>query len=366
MTVWMLEAAIGAVLAAGLWSGWRLFDKKLLPAPRDDSRDARGRKVSVVIPARNEAANLPNLLESLRGQTLPPAEIVVVDDGSEDGTGDIAARFGARVIRHDEPPPGWMGKNWALWDGFHHTTGDIVAFLDADVRLAPNALEALVAAREKAGGAVSVIPFHTAPRPAEKLSLIFNLLGIFAFMSPYEAANPRRGLYGSCIVTAREDYLRVNGHAGVSSELVDDLALGARFLAAGIPVTNYMGYPLVSFRMYPGGLRHAAEGFSKSAALSMSPLDRRTVLLCALWMIGLLLCGLFFWLDWLPAAGYILYAAQIRRMSRYTGTFGVLPFLHALPSLFFIGVMLYSVYQTAVLGRVTWKGRQISVRGGRN
>jgi glycosyltransferase involved in cell wall biosynthesis len=363
---WMLEAALGAVLAAGLWAGWRLFDRKLLPAPPDAPRSDARPKVSVVVPARNEADNLPHLLESLRAQTLLPHEIVVVDDGSEDGTGEVAARYGARVIRHDEPPPGWMGKNWALWDGFGRTTGDVVVFLDADVRLAPNALEALVAARDKAGGAVSVVPFHTALRLAEKLSLVFNMLGVFAFMSPFEADNPRRGLYGSCIVTAREDYLRVNGHAGVRSALVDDLALGARFLAAGIPVVNYMGWPLVSFRMYPGGLRHAAEGFSKSAALSMDQLDRRTVFLCALWMIGLLASGLFFWLDWALAAGFVLYASQLWRMARYAGTFGLLaPVLHTLPSLFFVGVMLYSVYQTAVLGRVTWKGRRISVRSGR-
>jgi len=362
----MPEAVLGVIVAAGLWSGRRLFDKKFLQAPPAAPREDARPKVSVVIPARNEADNLPGLLESLRVQTLPPDEIVVVDDGSEDGTGEIAASRGARVIRHDEPPPGWMGKNWALWDGFGHTTGDIVVFLDADVRLAPNALEALVAAREKAGGAISVVPFHTAPRFVEKLSLIFNILGIFAFMSPFEADNPRRGLYGSCIVTSREDYMRVNGHAGVRSALVDDLALGARLLAAGIPVANHMGWPHVSFRMYPGGLRHAAEGFSKSAALSMASLDRKTVLLCALWMIGLLASGLFFWLSWALAAGFVLYAAQLLRMARYTGTFGLLaPVLHTLPSLFFVGVMLYSVYQTSVLGRVTWKGRRIDVRNRR-
>jgi len=363
----MLDAAWSAVLAAGLWAGWRLDDEKLLPQPEADaeSRNRPRKTVSVIIPARNEAENLPHLLESLRLQTRLPDEIVVVDDGSGDGTGEVAARYGARVIRHDEPPPGWMGKNWALWDGFHHASGDIVVFLDADVRLAPHALEALVAAREKAGGAISVVPFHAAPTFGEKMALIFNLLGIFAFMSPYETDNPRKGLYGSCIVTTREDYLRVNGHAGVSGELVDDLALGARFLSAGIPVVNYMGWPLVSFRMYPGGVRHAAEGFSKSAALSMSPLDGRTVLLCALWMIGLLSGGLFFWFDWVPAAGFLLYALQLWRMSRHAGTFGVLPFLHTLPSLFFVGVMLYSFYQTAVLGRVTWKGRRIVLRGGR-
>jgi len=364
---WMLEAAIGAVLAAGLWAGWRLFDKKLLQAPADSSPDVSRKTVSVVIPARNEAANLPHLLESLRDQTLPPVEIVVVDDGSEDGTGEVAARLGASVVRHDELPPGWTGKNWALWEGFHHTTGDIVVFLDADVRLAPRGLEALASAREQTGGAVSVVPYHVVPTPAEKLSLVFNMLGIFVFMSPYEANNPRQGLYGPCIVISRADYLRAGGHAGIRSEVIDDMALGARCKATGIPLVHYLGGDLVSYRMYPGGIRQAAEGFAKSAVPSMAVVSRMTVLLCALWMIGMFLSGLFFWLDWVLAAGFILYAAQLYRMSRVAGTFGLLmPVLHLFPSLFFAAVMLYSLYQTAWLGRVTWKGRQIQLGSGRD
>lgn len=408
MEMGMLEAACGTMLAMGLLSGWLLFRKNTLEVPSEVSSDIppsvsggvpadrppdarpdapadvraeagrsgkpteRPRTLSVVIPARNEAANLPHLLESLRAQTLPPDEIVVVDDGSEDGTGAIAARYGARVVRLDRLPRGWTGKNWALWNGFRHTAGDLVVFLDADVRLAPRALEALVAARERTGGVISVVPYHVAPRFDEKLALVFNLLGIFAFMSPFEANSPRKGLYGSCIVTGRKDYERVNGHAGVRSEVLDDLMLGARYAAAGIRVTNFLGYGLVSFRMYSGGLRSAIEGFAKSAASSTSVLRPETLLLCALWMIGLFASGLSFFLlhtslGWLLAIGYVLYALQIFRLARYAGTFGaIMPALHVLPALFFAGVMLYSVYQTAVLGRVNWKGRQIRVGGGRD
>ncbi len=393
----MLAAIIGTALALGLLSGWRLFRKNFLevsgdirpnappdaspgispddpagPGRNGDPRPRSARRLSVVIPARNEAANLPHLLESLRSQTLRPEEIVVVDDGSEDGTGEIAARYGTKVVRLDNLPRGWTGKNWALWNGFRHTTGDLLVFLDADVRLAPRALEALVAARERTGGVISVVPYHVAPRFREKLALVFNLLGIFAFMSPFEANNARKGLYGSCIVTAREDYERVNGHAGVRSEVLDDLTLGARYAAAGIPVANFLGYGLVSFRMYPGGLRSAIEGFAKSAALSTSILRRETLLLCALWAIGLFMSELFFFLwhtplGWLLAIGYVLYALQLFRLARYAGTFGVLmPALHVLPAWFFAGVMLYSVYQTSLLGRVNWKGRQIRVGGGRD
>jgi len=364
---WMLDSAIGAVLAAGLCAGWRLFDTKFLQEPPDSSRGAFRKKVSVIIPARNEAANLPHLLESLKHQTLPPAEIVVVDDGSDDGTGEIAARYGARVIRHDELPPGWTGKSWALWDGVHHTTGDVIVFLDADVRLSPSGLEALAHARERTGGAISIVPYHLAPTFGERLALVVNLLGIFVFMSPYEAAGPRRGIYGPCIVTTRKDYLRAGGHAAVRSEVNEDMALGERFAAAGVPTANFLGGGLVSYRMYPGGARDAAAGLAKSAVRGLVAVGRKTVLLCALWVVGLLATGLFFWMDWVLAVGMILYAAQLWRMARQAGTFGpVMPILHTLPTLFFAAVMLYSLYQTVWLGSVSWKGRQIRVESGRD
>ena len=91
---------------------------------------------------------------------MEPFEIIVVDDFSEDDTKEIAESYGVTVISNTSLPQGWTGKNWAVWNGYLHATGDLIAFLDADIRLAPRALEALVKARNKAGGVVSVVPFH--------------------------------------------------------------------------------------------------------------------------------------------------------------------------------------------------------------
>ncbi|MBW7461652.1 glycosyltransferase, partial [Paenibacillus sepulcri] len=169
-------------------------------------------------------------------------------------------------------PEGWTGKNWAVWNGYQQASGDLIAFLDADIRLEPKALEFLLHARERAGGVISVVPYHYTVKFYEKLAMITNILGVFAFMSPFENTNPRKGLYGSCILTAREDYEKIGGHQSVKSELLDDLNLGARYAQAGIPVVNFIGSGLVSFRMYPGGIRHEIEGFAKGAALSTSAL----------------------------------------------------------------------------------------------
>lgn len=326
-------------------------------------------KLSVIIPARNEEGNLPHLLSSLQAQTLKAIEIIVVDDHSEDGTKAIAESYGVNVVSNPELPLGWTGKNWAVWNGYLHATGDLIAFLDADVRLAPHALASLLAAREEAGGTISVVPYHQTGKFYEKLALIPNILGLFAFTSPMERMNPKKGLYGSCILTTREHYMKVNGHEGVKAEVLDDLNLGAKFMGAGVSVKNFIGRGLVSFRMYPDGIRSEVEGFSKGAVLSTSKLDKRTTLLVATWLIGLIIAEMapFFLttsLGFPLLIGYLLYTMQIYYFVRYTGNFSRwFPILHLLSTVFFLYVMLYSMYQVTFLGHVAWKGRSIEVGG---
>ncbi len=332
------------------------------------------RSVSVIIPARNEEENLPYLLESLKAQTIMPREIIVVDDCSSDRMAEIAAGYGAKVIRNTELPEGWTGKNWALWNGFRQSVGDVLVFFDADVRLAPGALERLLKAREKCGGAVSVVPYHHTEKAHEKLSLVVYLLGVFSFTSPFEKKNVKKGLYGSCVAVSREDYERVSGHQSVSGEVLDDLNLGRRFTEAGIPVENYIGGDLVSFRMYPGGIASELQGFGKGAVISTSCLSPSTVLLIAFWLVGLFVAGfgapamLLLRHAWALPFGvvYLAYALQILYFTKHTGRYGLIaPALHCASSLFFIVIMLYSVYQVVFVGSVTWKGRQIKVKGRR-
>ncbi|WP_425453291.1 glycosyltransferase [Cohnella lupini] len=348
--------------------GFILFRRNTIPS-RSPLNSYSAKRLSVVIPARNEEHNLPQLLQSLREQTLQPFEIIVVDDFSEDGTRETAESFGVTVIDNTELPPGWTGKNWAVWNGYSHASGELIAFLDADIRLAPSALESLCAARERYGGAVSVVPYHYTEKFHERLALLPNILGVFAFTSPFEARNPTKGLYGSCILVDRADYELAGGHESVKSELLDDLNLGAKFMKAGIKVTNLIGHKLVSFRMYAQGIRSELEGFGKGAVLSASSLSLGTILLISLWLVGLLVSELFvFAFDTslaVPLAfGYFLYMAQMIYFVKYIGRFGIaMILLHFLSGLFFIVVMLYSLYQVVVLGHVAWKGRNVKVGG---
>ena len=126
--------------------GWILaLSLPSLPA----SMPQQQRTVSVLIPARNEAATLPNLLAALSNQVLRPAEVIVIDDDSSDGTVAIARQSAdALAIKVIQPPPlpeGWCGKTWALHHGVQASWGDVLVFLDADTEPAPQFLQRLLA-----------------------------------------------------------------------------------------------------------------------------------------------------------------------------------------------------------------------------
>ena len=350
--------------------GFILFAKIRLRC--DDKPLKVSSRASIIIPARNEEKNLPFLLDSLKAQTCTPYEIIVVDDFSSDRTIQVASQYDVKVIRNSQLPSDWTGKTWAVWNGFLQSKGDVLVFLDADVRLAPKALEALLKAREKSGGVISVVPYHHTEKFYERLSLLPYLLGIFAFTSPFERRNTSKGLYGSCIVATREDYEKINGHNSIKAELLDDLNLGKKFSKAGINVENFIGSNLVSFRMYPYGIQSEMQGFAKGAILSTATLKPATILFIALWLLGLMTVGLItpFILILRTSqafpflAGYIIYTMQIIYFLKFTGHYGkIMPVVHFLSSIFFIFVMISSFYQVTFLGSVTWKGRQVKVGG---
>ncbi|WAM33764.1 glycosyltransferase [Caldicellulosiruptor morganii] len=352
-----------------LASGFILFSKTFLE-PSQNKLDKFSRKISVIIPARNEEKNLPILLKSLLNQTVVPDEIIVVDDFSEDNTPGIAREFGVKLIKNPPLPSGWTGKNWALWNGYLHSTGDVLIFMDADVRLSEDGIERILKTLFLSGGAISVIPYHTTEQFYEKLCLIVNILGVFAFMSPYERKSSSKGMYGSCIAVFRKDYEKVGGHRSIYESITDDLSLGKLFCENGVKVENFLGYGSVSFRMYPNGMKSQLEGIAKSAALSMQQLQKKTIFLIALWVFGLVITGFLtpvLLFSHHPLAkqfllGYIFYVIQILYLQLYIGNFGfVLPLFFFIPTAYFLLMILYSFYQVKFIGSIYWKGRQIKV-----
>ena len=130
MTAVLLMTALLSALLVGR-SQWR--ELRSLPSPSVSAPAAA--EVSIIIPARDEAENLPCLLTSVRSLASPVLEVIVVDDDSRDGTYEVALAGGAKAVT-TRVPPGWTGKAWACQVGAGIADGRFLLFLDADTVLA--------------------------------------------------------------------------------------------------------------------------------------------------------------------------------------------------------------------------------------
>ncbi len=359
---------IGLMLGIGFFLLWHM------PRPKVTGNAAKmGLRVDVIIPARNEAHRIAPLLESLRLQTFYPQNVLVVDDGSTDDTAAIARRFGANVASAGPRPEGWNGKTWACWQGVQKSDGDLLVFLDADTWLAPDGLEALVDTYLQQGGLLAVQPYHVTQRFYEQFSAFFNIVlmaSINAF-TPFGDRLAPGGAFGPCMVCSRADYLRVGGHRAVRTKVIEDIPLGKRFLREGLLVRCRAGRGILSFRMYPGGFGEMLEGWSKGFGYGALAVRPWATILVSAWItacfsisVSLLKQALN---DPLSAemlarlALYLVGAGQVFWMLRRIGRFQawVAP-LFFVPLFFFGLVMLRSSIMTYVLGRVRWKGYEIS------
>ncbi|MGY6213979.1 glycosyltransferase family 2 protein [Methylolobus aquaticus] len=355
-----------------LWClGFLLLWRVDSPSPTVPDCPAASRTVSVIIPARNEAANLGPLLQSLREQTLPPAEVIVVDDQSTDRTASVALSAGARVITTPPLPEGWCGKPWACWQGAHRATGAILAFLDADTRLEPDGLRRLTGTQAEGGGLVSVQPYHRMSQPHEQLAAFFNIVSYasLAPAGPFGRHRMNATAFGPCNICAREDYFTAGGHRAAAGAVIESLPLGRAFVEAGLPLRSLGGKGTVSFRMYQGGLHALEEGFGKSFAVGVTQGPPWITLLISGWLIAafepirhLIQAGIVGNADTLAvwSACYFLFAAQLHWMLARLGNFHWTTALaYPVPLMFFVYVFIRAQLIARLTGKVTWKGRTI-------
>ncbi len=360
MTIFLIELTI---LALGFGAAALLFWR----IPRlPEGRDSGALRIAVVIPARNEALTLPLLLDDLSRQSLAPYEIIVADDDSEDETAAIARSFGAAVLSLRNKPDGWVGKSWACQQGAQASKGDVLLFVDADVRLGADGLSRLAAAYA-AHGAFSVQPYHKTQKAYEQGSLVFNLVQIAANGS----ALPRPidlGLFGPVVAISPMDYFSAGGHESVKSAVVEDLALAACLRRANVPFRIFVGDGSVSFRMYPAGFCSLWQGFTKNLATGAAKTPAGLFLLVVLFLASLASAPLHLVLSLARGEAlallygilYLFWVVALFLMSRRIGRYRPLAvLLYPLPLLIFFCVFLHSGLLRLFHGKVWWKGRAI-------
>ncbi|HUY69395.1 MAG TPA: glycosyltransferase [Alphaproteobacteria bacterium] len=232
-----------AILSALSLAGWLYltfahgkFWQPLFAPPANDP--AAWPSVDIIVPARDEAASLPRSLPSLLEQDYKGAwRIILVDDHSSDGTGDVARKLAAAagqserltVIAAPDLKEGWSGKVAAMDSGVAQSRADFILFADADIRHAPRSLTGLVAGAEarKLDLASRMVTLHCASL-AEKF-LIPAFVFFFAMLYPFARANdPDSGVAaaaGGAMLVRRTALDNIGGLARIKSKLIDDCAL---------------------------------------------------------------------------------------------------------------------------------------------
>jgi hypothetical protein len=364
----------GLVLAGWL-CGWLLL-WRLPRLGHGSSRPALCAPVTVVIPARDEAATLPTLLRSLAIQEgIGAMEVLVADDGSTDGTADVAAAAGARVVAVPPPPSGWLGKPWACATAVAEARYEQLVLLDADVVLAPDALAAVLATHraEVPNGLLSVQPVHHVGSTYEHLSLVGNLVALLAAGIGRIGRGPGRAdriAFGPCLAVTRTTLADVGGFAAVAGEITEDLALAAAMRSAGRPVACRAGDARVAFRMYPGGLRQLVEGWTKHLAAGAAGAPRLPAVGAVLWVaaaLGSIVVAVEAAREgeWaMAAAVWALVAGQVHLLGAKVGRFRAwAAVLYPVPLVAFVALFATSAFHRLSGRPVAWRGRRVRLGG---
>ncbi len=324
MTILVLLVALALTATAIIASANGLFFPPL--------RSVRPRKnmprVSLLVPARNEAHLIGRTVRQLLAQDVADYEVIVLDDCSSDGTAAVAREAGQgdprlRVLEGAPLPQGWVGKVWACHQLAQAATGDILVFTDADVNWRPGALAALIArmARTRAD-LLSVWPTQECHSWAERLTV------------PLMAAMPAMGYVpivlvhhtpwalfatanGQCLAFRRSAYFKIGGHAAVRDQIVEDVALARRIKRARLGLRLADGAGLITCRMYQDWPT-VRDGFAKNFLVGHGDrLELMTLNVVAHWLIYVWpwLWLLFGWLapshpDW-PAVPLALAALGV-------------------------------------------------------
>jgi chlorobactene glucosyltransferase len=338
-------------------------------------------RVSVILPARNEAKHIVQCVRSLLASRYPNFEVIVVNDHSADGTAQLARDAGTgdqrlRVIENPDLPAGWFGKQWACHNGSLAATGELLLFTDADTRhgveLLPRSVNAM---RTRKADLFSVVGRQEMVTFWEKLvqphvgGLILARYGSTELIS--RSRNPYNKIAnGQFIMVRRDVYDKAGGHDAVRSHVAEDLRLAQEWTRLGYSVQLLTGIDHMSTRMYDG-LGDMVRGWGKNVYAAgrdtlplTSPLAR--ILLRLIFPLPML------W-DILPAFFILLALSGIAGptalawgTAAYTASALFWIFIYAVSRENVLYALLHpfaSVIVFYIFARAAWKGDRVEWKG---
>jgi glycosyltransferase involved in cell wall biosynthesis len=367
----------GSIL--GLAWFWRLAEAAVgvpkiadIARPEWDRKPPGSPRVSIVVPACNEAADIEATLSRLVALDYDNYEVIAVDDRSTDQTGAIMERIAAeaksagrlKVLHITALPSGWMGKPHAMWSAGNIATGDWLLFTDADVLFKPDVLRrAVTYAEADHADHVVLFPRMIMKNPGEKMMIAF-FQTLFAFgHRPWKVADPKTKDHmgvGAFNMIRRPVYDALGTYQALRFEVLDDMKLGKVVKNAGYAQRNVFGEDLISIR------------WAKSAFGVVDNLTKNFFALMSFqWPRALASCFALAFLNFMPFAGVWLahgwaklgYGVALFAMfSVYVGMSrksDIPPYyfvLHPLSTGLFVYTLLRSTFLTLGRGGILWRG----------
>jgi len=366
LVIAMLVAGMWLVILLLPWQPWRT--REVLEVDTSDGAAAAALDdVTVVIPARNEAAVLANTLQALTEQGAG-LKIIVVDDHSSDNTAEIVLQSGIpdiKLISCEDLPYGWSGKLWAQEQGLKTVNTAFTLLLDADIQLQPGIIATL---KNKMSNddlqlvsLMAVLPRHSF---LEKL-LMPVFIYFFKMLYPFALANRENSKVaaaaGGCILVYRDALREIGGMAAIRDAVIDDCSLAKKIKAAGYKTWLGLTHAAVSQRPYS----RLSEIWEMVARTAYSQLNYSIglLLLCTLSMFLLYLLPLFGLFYFHGVALFSSIFSLLIMSATYIPTlrFYSLNFMWALSIPLVAGMYLLMTWSSAIRfwkgERTRWKGR---------
>lgn len=384
MTTFSIAATVFAGLILLIWLSRHIMINRELARGEMLGPDSPGPgstepSVHIVVAARDEAENIDRCLRSLLAQDYPRLQVTCVDDRSEDETESIARRVAAedsrlRVIRVDELPDGWMGKNHAMHVGVQGVQSDMLLFTDADCdfhcRRAVSVAVAYAGANE--AGLLSVLPVLATDSFWEHV--VQPVCGgvMMIWFHPDKVNNPRRSnayANGAFMLFTREAYEQVGGHEALADSPNEDLQLARRAKASGAGLRVVRNRDLYSVRMYRR-LGQIFKGWTRIFLGAFASWPKMIISILVLICVSLspwILAGVGTWAamsfgGWQWALAAVAWAAVamqlsvIARFYRMLEAGAALAVTYPLGCLVVLAILLSAAGKMLPGGRVEWRG----------
>jgi hypothetical protein len=334
--------------------------------------------VSVLIPARNEERSIGQAVAAVLASKGVTLEIIVLDDHSEDRTAAIVEALAAtddrvRLEPAPELPAGWCGKQHACWTLARKAHHPLLVFIDADVRLAPDALARMAHFMALSGADLaSGIPHQETVGLLERLVIPlihFIMLGFVPFRWMRRSRRPSISAgCGQLFIARREAYDRAGGHAAIRDTLHDGIKLPRAFRVAGLRTDLFDATDLATCRMYQSP-REVWFGLAKNAGEALAAprlIGPMTAILIGGQVMPLILLALalFSWPRPWPArqlslglsAVALAYYPRVAAAARYRqSALGAV--LHPVGILVLVTIQWFAFFQNLLGKPATWKGR---------